>query len=374
MTASPHELGPAPLAKFTTQQPGAGATILEAYRKAAAEAEFDRATGLFAFATMKGVRLLYASLADASAGWAAARKRWVISIDSGITEPEALSFLLDQPRTEVRVPGAEQLLSRRLRPVRRFHPKTLLLERRVEGFVPAAVIVGSANLTLSGLSLSHEHVMSYVVPAGAATTPLDQGAMDCSAVFDAATRIDVPFVLRYAAIRPAAAPPAEDPENQEQVQLIGQDGAEIPITMAAALAAARHLWVDNEYVVPNRGRREEGNQVDLQRGTRVFFGFGDARLTPNSPIGSIRIEYEGHAAVRNLRFGNNKMDKLDLPIPVHEGPASYKHQTLLFTRKSKGVFRLQIGSSTDIANWKDRSRAQETLFQMRSGREFGVFS
>jgi HKD family nuclease len=374
MTASRHELDPASLAQFTTQQPGAGAVILGAYRQAVAAAEFDRATGLFAFATMKGARLLYTSLADASSRWTPARKRWVISIDSGITEPEALSFLLDQPRTEVRVPDAEQLLSRRLRPVRRFHPKTLLLEKRAEDFVPVAVIVGSANLTMSGFCLSHEHVMSYAVPAGGTTASLNQGALDCSAVFDAATRIDAPFIARYAAIRPASVSPAEDPENLDQVQLISQDRAEIPITMAAALAAVPHLWVDVEYVVANRGRRVEGNQIDLQRGTRVFFGFGDARLSPNSPIGSVRIEYKGHTAVRNLRFGHNKMDKLDLPIPVQEGPATYKRQTLLFTRKSDGVFQLQVGSPSDIANWKAKSSAQDTLFKMKGGREFGVFS
>jgi len=374
MTASRHELDPALFAQFTTQQPGAGATILSAYRRLVAAAKFDRATGLYAFATKKGAQLLYKALEEASTGWTAASKRWVISIDSGITEPEALSFLLAQSQTEVRVHGAEQLLSRRLRPVRRFHPKTLLLEKLAEDFVPVAVIVGSANLTVSGFCLSHEHVMSYAVPAGGTTASLNQGALDCSAVFDAATRIDAPFIARYAAIRPASVPPAEDPENLDQVQLISQDRAEIPITMAAALAAVPHLWVNVEYVVANRGRREEGNQIDLQRGTRVFFGFGDARLPPNSPIGSVRIEYERHTAVRNLRFGNNKMDKLDLPIPVQEGPPTYRRQTLLFTRKAKGVFQLQIGLPADIANWKARSRAQDTLFQMRSGREFGVFS
>jgi HKD family nuclease len=329
-------------------------------------------TGLYAFATKKGARLLCTSLAEASARWGAATKRWVISIDSGVTDPEALSFLLDQPRTEVRVPSAEELLSRRLRPVRRFHPKTLLLEKRAEDFVPAAVVVGSANLTLSGLCLSHEHVMTYVVLVGGTTT-LIQGAAECTAVFDEATRIDAAFVARYAAVRPASAPPAEDPENLEQAQLIDQDRAAIPITRAAALAAAPHLWVDNEYVVENLGKQQEGNQIDLQRGTRVFFGFGDGGLPRKSPIGSVLIEYERHSALRNLRVGHNYMDRLDLPTPGQEGPATYRHQTLLFTRKAKGVYQLRVGTNSEVASWKAKSRAQGTLFQMQSGREYGVF-
>src|SRR5207249_2488847 len=111
----------------------------------------------------------------------------------------------------------------------------------------------------------------------------------------AATRIDKDFVDRYAAARPATPPPAEDPENADQVNQISQPQPEIPITKAAALAAAPHLWVDIEYVVSNRGPREEGNQIDLQRGTRVFFGFGDGKLPKNRPIGSVTIQYGSHS-------------------------------------------------------------------------------
>jgi hypothetical protein len=111
----------------------------------------------------------------------------------------------------------------------------------------------------------------------------------------------------------------------------------------------------------------------MQRGTRVFFGFGDRALPRNSPIGSVRILFEGHSATRNLRFGNNQMDKLDLPVPDVEGPPSYQNETLLFTRESPTSYRLTLGTAAEIADWKARSRATGTLFAMQSGREFGVF-
>src|SRR5205807_1645751 len=116
-----------------------------------------------------------------------------------------------------------------------------------------------------------------------------------------------------------------------------------------------------------------GNQIDMQRGSRVFFGFGDKTLPKNTAIGTVQIVYDKHSAFRNLRFGNNSMDKLDLPIPGVEGPPSYREQTLLFTRESPGTFRLTVGTPIDIAKWKVKSNAAGTLFTMRSGRKFGVF-
>jgi len=61
-------------------------------------------------------------------------------------------FLLDLPNSEVRVPDAQSLIENRLRPLRRFHPKTLLLEqgRDVLARGPTRWF---ANMTLHGLSL-----------------------------------------------------------------------------------------------------------------------------------------------------------------------------------------------------------------------------
>jgi len=358
---------------YTVQQPGEGTAILNAYRDLAAATRFTRLTGLYAFASFKGVRLITTVLAE-SPSWLAASKRWVISIDGGITEPDALRFLLSFRKAEVRVPYAEELLTRKLRPVYRFHPKTLLFERQDPAFVPAAIMVSSANLTCTGLCFGHEHAMSVRALSGSGTLPptISSGFGELEKIVTSAQVINEAFIDRYAAIRPT------DPTLREEVEdkradLILQEEPVIPATQAVALAAASHFWIDIEYVVSNRGMHQEGNQIDMQRGSRLFFGFGDGKLPKNSHIGNVRILYGTHSASRNLRFGNNSMDKLDLPIPDVEGPPSYSGQTLLFTRESPATFRLTLGTAADIMAWKAQSRAMGTLFTMRSRREFGVF-
>ena len=360
-----------PNIKYTVQRPGEGTAILNAYRDLAASTTFSRLTGLYAFASHKGARLLIGIL-QRSPSWSAASKRWVVSIDGGITEPEALRFLLKLRRSEVRVPDAEALLTRSLNPTFRFHPKTLLLERQSPTFKPAAILVGSANLTCSGLCFGHEHALSAKATGDSLPPTLGAGLQSLEKVIMGATVIDEAFIDRYSALRPPTPMLPEEFEDERADQIL-QDQPAIPAVMSASLAAAANFWIDIEYVVKNRGKYEEGNQIDMQRGSRVFFGFGDKTLPRNSHIGAVRITYGRHAASRNLRFGNNSMDKLDLPIPDVEGPPSYSHQTLLFTRLGTKSFQLKIGSPADVAAWKAQSRAAGTAFSMQSGREFGVF-
>lgn len=357
---------------YTVQRPGGGAAILNAHRELSGGAAYDRFTGLFAFASVKGARLL-ADAVGQSPSWQNAVKRWVISIDGGITEPNALRFLLALPHSELRVPYGEELLAAELRPVHRFHPKTVLLERNGPAPVPSAMMVGSANLTCNGLCFGHEHAISV---RAAADDPLPATVMTGLAHLEEvatwAPVIDAAFIDRYQAIRPAA-PVLPEVFEDERAELILQDAPVIQPVQSAALAAASHMWIDIEYVVANRGTEQEGNQIDLQRGARVFFGFGDRELTRNSPIGTVVILYGAHSATRNMRFGNNSMDKLDLPIPGDEGPPSYADKTLLFSREGPGRFRLTVGTPDQVAEWKARSHAAGTAFSMRSGREFGVF-
>ena len=359
--------------KFSVQTPGDGAKILDAYRDLSASTTFSRLTGLYAFATYKGARLLVDVL-KTSPSWRSAKKRWVISIDGGITEPESLRYLLQLGKSEVRVPSADVLIKRKLKPAFRFHPKTLLLEQHTTThFYPAALLVGSANLTCSGLCFSHEHAMS-AHDVGATVPPsLRLGLQSLESSVANATVVDEAFIDRYAAARPARPVIPEEFIEDERTKQILHDNPVLPPDMSASLAAASHFWIDIEYVVPNRGRHEEGNQIDMQRGSRVFFGFDDSTLPRNSPIGSVRISFGTHSASRNLRFGNNMMDKLDLPIPDVEGPPSYGEKTLLFTRENAGTFRITVGTTADISNWKSLSRSAGTLYSMRSGREFGVF-
>src|ERR1700683_339196 len=143
--------------ELIVQKPGQGPAILNAYRELISNVACDRSTGLFAFATHQGAKVLTAALSAASQRWRRAQKRWVISIDGGVTEPGALRFLLAAANSEVYVPDAELLLSRGLVPRKRFHPKTLLLECLRDSWRPVGLLVGSANLTFNGLCCGHEH-------------------------------------------------------------------------------------------------------------------------------------------------------------------------------------------------------------------------
>lgn len=357
---------------YAVQRPGDGPVILNAYRALAADLRFDRVTGLFAFASTKGAKLLSRALQQGTPEWNKISKRWVISIDGGITQPEALRYLLRQKKVEVRVPYAEELIRRRLRPFHRFHPKTMLLEVQANTLLPVAIVVGSANLTCNGLCFGHEHALVVHLANGKLAESLAAGIQDLDDVIDSATKIDEDFVDRYESIRPDAPSIPEDFEDQRTDRIL-EDNAVISPEESAALASAQNLWIEIENESKNRGRGNQGSQIDLKKGTRVFFGGTDKPLPKNTPVGTYRINYADHSALRNLRFGSNDMDKLDLPIPDKEGPPSYRNQTLLFAREADGVYRMILGTPEQISDWKRRSLKIGSLFQMRGGREYGVF-
>lgn len=360
---------------YAVQTPEGGVSLLGATRLMTRDSEFSRVTGLYAFASLRGVKLLTDVLAEAP-GWNTATKRWVISIDRGVTEPDALEYLLTLPRTEVRVPNGLALLQQQLRPTWTFHPKTLLLESGRRRPRPVSLLVGSGNLTANGQCFGHEHALIAHIPGRNAMAPYRQELMiaieELQSVVDAATPINSKFIRDYKSVRPQRPRKPDGPEDPRSRRVVSAKPA-LGVGTAAALAAAANLWIEIDYVVANRGPAIEGNQIDMQRGTRVFFGFPNEQIARNSPIGTVRLIYRGRSALRNLRFGNNSMDKLDLPIPGVAGPPSYQGRTLLFTRDGQGRFSVRVGTSNQIAIWKSTSAAAGSNFSMRSGREFGVF-
>ena len=112
----------------------------------------------------------------------------------------------------------------------------------------------------------------------------------------------------------------------------------------------------------------------LQRMTRVFFGFPAEDVPKDSYIGSVRIRFDGH--VRDdcsLRFSNNSMDVLTLPIPGTEGPPAYDGETLLFRTDAMNSFTLAVGNSAQKRAWERQSERIGASFKMSSGRKWGLF-
>jgi len=342
---------------------------------------FNRVTGVFAYATESGVRLLIDALSGGMppGRWMGARKRWIVSIDFGRTEPKALELLASLERSEVLIPNYEEVINQRLIPKSCFHAKTLIFdtEAGLEGG-PGGLVIGSANLTVSGLSLGHEHAIAIIWESALNAAmkrqigSLRKETRQIDALFNVATPINAILVQRYARMRSQRVLASED--DNPNMRLLTEDSPEIPLTRAAILATASNLWVDVDYVVQNRGRGRPGNQIDLPRGTRVFFGFGIGYVPRNTHLGTLIIRYGGNSVRRNMRFGNNDMDKLNLPVPGVEGPANYENQTLLFQHQSDGTFLLRIGTPQQRRRWKEIPRAQGTLFTMQGGREYGVFN
>ena len=160
----------------------------------------------------------------------------------------------------------------------------------------------------------------------------------------------------------------------DEVTRISSPNSNLPLRENAHLATATFLWIDVDYVVQNRGRGRPGNQIDLHHGTRVFFGMSSVRVPRNTFPGEITVVYRAERTLCHIRFGNNQMDKLNLPVPENAGPPEYQDKTLLFKRVSNDEFQLSVRSRAAASLWKSKSRNQGTLFEMRGGREYGVFS
>lgn len=365
---------------LAVQGPANERAVLGAVRAASASASFDRLRAAFAYASAGGAQLLHGTISGAAPDWDRMRKRWLVSFDWGHTEPEAIEFLVSLANSEVRVPYAEEVVARNLIPVVCFHPKTLILDRRASANQPpAALVVGSANMTVSGLATGHESASVAVwTPGNMSSTALDQlndmrvEAIELDRIWRDATALTADLLRRYSLSRARRTPQSED--ASETAREFERRYTEMTFDRTATLATAQKLWVDVGYVVPNLGRGRPGNQIDLARGTRVFFGFSGTRVPLNTLLGDVVIIYGAHVSTTHMRFGNNSMDKLNLPIPGQEGPPDYAHTTLLFERLAHRRFRLSVGSRAQTSQWKRDSGRQGTRFKMASGREYGVCS
>lgn len=360
------------------QSPDNEGAVLRMISRSACEVRPDALIGSFAYSTKKGVCLLTQALETVIPEWKHIRKEWVVSIDYGLTEPEAITALQELPNSEVRIPYATEVIRRHLRPQHTFHGKSLVFH---EGDSlrcgKGGMVVASANMTVNGLCFGHEHASSYTwgrkseVPSQT-WAALEKAYSSMLGVFHNGTDPTPDLLCRYQARRPRRIqwhPEDERPEAKK----ITAPCSHLSLFENASLASASSLWIDIDYVVENLGDGRPGNQIDLQRGTRVFFGIPSIAVSRNTLLGEVKINYRGRISSCHLRYGNNQMDKLNLPVPGPGSTPPYQGKTLLLTRQDNSNYKLNVRSRSAAAAWKARSRNQHTLFRMRSGREYGVF-
>ena len=320
-----------------------------------------------AYATQSGVAELDNVFGQLT-GWNDVDKRWLVGIDYCRSDPVALAHLSGLQASKVRIFDGKFVSERKgCVPKHSYHPKVYFLQ----GNKRSAVIVGSGNLSRTGLRLGIEAAATVVESEENAIKDIRiwfSNHWGNATPFD---NIEDRYEKEFSSINNRRHPiPIEEDEIPESASNRGQ----IHPHELRKLRVCRHLWINAGNLHRNRGPGRPGNQLMLKRNSRVFFGFSAHDLVPNSHIGHIAIRFAQRLREDcPLRFSDNSMDVLTLPIPGTEGPQEYDGKTLLFTRVGIRQFDLTIGRRRDAANWRSRSRTIEGHFRMNSGREWGVY-
>jgi len=348
----------------------------ELVRLAGASTDFVSMRVAVAYASARGCEDLCGRLEESIPKWAKLRKEWLLSIDFGRTEPDAIEELRDLPNSEVRLADGRTVLDRNLIPRYCFHPKTYIFESKENSAF--GLFVGSANLTLSGLHTGSEHATAHLWLPKFSTAEKEElkrmreGLRWWNEAWNRATKTDDAIVQEYSELRTDIV--SED--DAESVRPLASKGnREVRIDPGLAWVNSKCLWIETHDLYKNLGKNKPGNQLDMKRGTRVYFGFPAKVVPPKFIFGNVFLRFAGQPEVeRSVRFGNNSMDKINLPIPGQEGPPSYDNSVILFERKAPGRFRMRLGSRADQKMWRRKSEEQGLVFEMAGGRAFGFFS
>jgi HKD family nuclease len=364
------------------QGPDNGSATLRLIKLIASFGGYNNLLSQFAYATTGGVQLIIDALAAEIPDWVNISKRWLVSIDFGLTEPKALERLLALPNSQIRIPYAHEVLKNKLKPYRCFHSKSMFFYKDNLNTGPTGIYIGSANMTVSGLCYGHENAMAYAWSSFTAKSrkqvrSLMQEALLVEDIYNKSTILDMGILTKYSLLRKTKYVKSEDntPEVDKIISLLDDHEHKISFSEAAILSTAKHYWVEGGYIVKNRGPKVPGNQIDLPRGASAFFGFPISNQEKNTSIGEIQLNYRKHIGDYPLRLGNNYMEKLSLPIPGAYGPDTYEKTVLLFSKIGNNKYKLEVQpiNSQKSERWERKSNSQRTSFTMRGGRKFGVF-
>lgn len=306
---------------------------------------------LFAYATMSGLAAF--DLHFGNDYWSSTATRWLFGIDYGRTQPEAIKSLCEKPNASVRVyDGAWVINQAGFIPRRDFHPKTSFMLG--SDFRKIGVVAGSGNFSSNGLRQSVEVGATVFIDQSAGdSNSLEQSLNAANELWEAATPAEQ--ILETYAQRWSSSFSRSDNELNAEADIAGPKNI---------------FWIETGYVTRNRGSDKPGNQIDLPRGMSRYFGMNPPEDLPlNSTIGSITFATPSNGPVeRNLRLGNNSMEKITLPIPETHGFDIYDGKVLVF-RRSNDCFILNALEAADFeATFGDRL---SKVMSMGSGRRYG---
>lgn len=327
----------------------------------------QRICAAVAYATHSGVAELDAALSGLT-GWRKTKKKWLVGIDYCRSDPLALTHLNKLPNSKVRIFDGEFVSGRKgCVPRDSYHPKVYLLS----GSERSAAVVGSGNLSRTGL-------LRGIEAAAAVSESGRDNIESMRSWFHRNWRTATPFRdieeeygKQHGSIENRRHPMASEedavPESASRAHQLGP-------SELRKLRVCRHLWIEAGNITRNRGPNLPGNQLMMKRNARVFFGFDAADLDRDTTIGDVTIQFDNNAPQnRTLRFSNNSMDVLTLPVPGGEGPVEYDNRTLHFEQTGLRTFRLSLGSRADVKRWQRRSATIDGELAMKGGRRWGVY-
>lgn len=305
--------------------------------------------GCYAYATQSGVHTFGHHMGDDF--WESTSSKWLLGIDYGRTHPEALRRIIGRPNSEVRIHDGDWLIGKKgFIPRRDFHPKTAIMWDQASQ--RHGVVVGSGNLSSNGLSRSVEfgsaHLFDTLAEYQQAAGHLSQ---ELNALWDTAS-------------------PAEG-LLEGYTDRWGEEFSWSSKASETEEAQADLFWIEAGYVTQNRGPDRPGNQIDFPKGMNRYFGFDAPEdQAKNSVIGAVTmLTAVGEPTTNNLRFGNNSMEKISLPIPETHGFANYDGKILVFERQG-GEFVLHALEADDFdAAFGSRIA---NVHAMGSGRQYGI--
>jgi hypothetical protein len=366
---------------FVTQ-PSGGINYLSLFDTALQQRPFDGFDVAVAYATAGGVKELTRECRRvAGSDWDRMEKRWLVGIDYCRTEPLALEMLANERSSTVKIHDGRVVVNRRnCTPVLPFHPKAFLFRSDTA----TAIVSGSGNLSRNGLTKGHEVGSVLVVrdPANAAENSARDICVGVRTWFDqlwthasATSHVLSAYSSVFESVEnlKAPVPTDDDAGDAEWLSSAAQRGA-LSAQQLRQLRVCNRFWIEAGTLTRNRGPKRPGNQLMLSRMSRVFFGFPSIDLPRDTMVGTVGICFGTHRRDDcSLRFSNNAMDVLGLPIPDEGGPSKYDDECLHFERRNDGCFELFLGTAHQKAKWARASAKIDALHSMRSGRKWGVY-
>lgn len=321
-----------------------------------------------AYITKAGSDLLFDVLSNkvGKSLWNNIPKIITTSFDFGLTEPAALASLKQLSNCSVKIWGIEVLQNKRLLPSHSFHPKMYIFDK--DGSISA--FIGSANLTLSGLTTNTEAAIVYenVNNAAEINACWDDINTKCTSLTASLLQQYRETRKKYASksvkprIKKEKSAPASGALTRRRLSPFYQAISEGAITPQNY----DHFWVE----AGSMSSGGSGNQLELPRGANLFFGFDfNSYDNQHHTIGyPVLFSKDNVWSDKPLTWhGHNAMERINLPT-LTQGGYSYQNTIVHFTRYDNRYELLVFPWSHPLSQiWRYSSQRAGVIFKLGIG-------